>query len=202
MAGTVAKHFSRGDHVHMVVCTLGIRDPQDHMKLIREKETCEAARILGAKPHILDYPVLKLNKPSQDFEMVLRKVIDDINPDRVYVHSPFDYHQIHESVSKIATKITMNIKQFFYYEVVSSSTSDFRPNAFVDITDFIYLKVKSIQAHLTQADKIYIRSEVIKSLAHARYIMSKMGPKYNGLAEAFIVGRFVLEELPRANVFD
>ena len=197
MAGTVAKHFNRGDSVHMVVCTLGVRDPQDNMRLIREKEAYEAARILGAKPHILDYPVLKLNRPSQDFEVVLKKIIDDINPDRVYAHSPFDYHQVHESVSKITTKVTMNIKQLFYFEVVSSSMFDFRPNAFVDITDFIYLKVKSIQAHLTQADRIYIRSEVIKSLAHTRYIMSKMGPKSNGLAEAFIVGRFVLEELPR-----
>lgn len=202
MAGTVAKHINRGDKVHMIVCTLGVRDPHDQNRLVREKETYEAARILGAKPHILDFPVLKLNEPSQEFENVLRKVIDEIDPDRVYAHSPFDYHQIHESVSKIATKVTMNIKQVFYYEVVSSSTTDFRPNAFVDITDFIFLKVKSIQAHLTQADKIYIRSEVIKSLAHARYIMSKMGPKYNGLAEAFTVGRFVLEELPRANVFD
>jgi LmbE family N-acetylglucosaminyl deacetylase len=197
MAGTVAKHFSRGDNVHMVVCTLGVRDPQDNIRLLREKEAYEAARILGAKPHILDYPVLKLNRPSQDFEVILKKVIDDINPDRVYAHSPFDYHQIHESVSKITTKVSIHIKQLFYFEVVSSSTSDFRPNAFVDITDFIYLKVKSIQAHLTQADRIYIRGEVIKSLAHTRYIMSKMGPKYNGLAEAFIVGRFVLEELPR-----
>jgi LmbE family N-acetylglucosaminyl deacetylase len=201
MAGTVAKHFSRGDSVHMVVCTLGVRDPQDNMRLIREKEVYEAARILGAKPHILDYPVLKLNRPSQDFEVILKKVIDDINPDRVYSHSPFDYHQVHESLSEITTKVTMNIKQLFYFEVVSSSTPDFRPNTFVDITDFIDLKVKSIQAHLTQADKIYIRSEVIKSLAHTRYIMSKMGPKSNGLAEAFIVGRFVLEELPRV-MFD
>jgi LmbE family N-acetylglucosaminyl deacetylase len=201
MAGTVAKHFSRGDSVHMVVCTLGVRDPQDNMRLIREKEAYEAARILGAKPHILDYPVLKLNRPSQDFEVILKKVIDDINPDRVYSHSPFDYHQVHESLSEITTKVTMNIKQLFYFEVVSSSTPDFRPNTFVDITDFIDLKVKSIQAHLTQADKIYIRSEVIKSLAHTRYIMSKMGPKSNGLAEAFIVGRFVLEELPRV-MFD
>ena len=200
MSGTVAKHVSRGDSVHMVVCTLGVRDPQDNMRFLREKEAYEAARILGAKPHILDYPVLKLNRPSQDFEVVLKKVIDDINPDRVYAHNPFDYHQVHESLSEITTKVTMNIKKLFYFEVVSSSMPDFRPNAFVDITDFIHLKVRSIQAHLTQADRIYIRSEVIKSLAHTRYIMSKMGPKSNGLAEAFIVGRFILEELPRGNV--
>jgi LmbE family N-acetylglucosaminyl deacetylase len=201
MAGTVAKHSHRGDDVRMVVCTLGVRDPQDKTKLIREKETCQAAGMLGAKAHILDFPVLQLNKPSREFEIIMKRVIEDINPDRVYVHSPFDYHQIHESVSKVATKVTADIKQVFFYEVVSSSTCDFRPNAYVDITDFIDLKVRSIQAHLTQAKKIYIRSEVIRSLAHARYIMGKIGQNPRGLAEAFMIGRYVLDEMPvRKNI--
>jgi LmbE family N-acetylglucosaminyl deacetylase len=196
MGGTVAKHSHRGDDVHMVICTLGVRDHQDKTKFVREKETRNAADMLGAKAHVLDYPVLQLNKPSREFEIILQRAIEDINPDRIYVHSPFDYHQIHESVNKVAAKVTADTKQVIFFEVVSSSTSDFRPNAYVDITDFIDLKVKSIQAHLTQADKIYIRGEVIRSLAHARYIMAKIGPNPKGLAEAFMIGKYILDEVP------
>jgi Holliday junction resolvase len=114
----------------------------------------------------------------------------------VYVHSPFDYHQVHESVNKVAVKVTADIKQLFFYEVVSSSTSDFKPNAYVDVTNFMHSKVSSIQTHKSQADKIYIRSEVINSLAHARYITAKIGLNPNGMAEAFLISRCILDHIP------
>ena len=99
MGGTLAKHSKRGMRftlfpVHLaLVAHPEIQEP-------REKEAQEAAKILNAKLHILDYPVLKLNKSSTEFEGILRRTINDINPYRLYVHSPFDYHQVHESVSE------------------------------------------------------------------------------------------------------
>lgn len=197
MAGTVAKHSHMGDEVTMVVCTLGVREPDDESRSIRENEAYKAAGILGARLRILDYPVLKANKPSKEFEQKLSKIIRDLNPDRVYVHSPFDYHQIHETVNEIAVKATADIKQLLFYEVVSSSTSDFKPNAYVDITNFMDYKVKSIQAHRSQGNKIYIRGEVIKSLAHARYIMGKIGFNPTGMAESFMIGRFIIDKIPQ-----
>ena len=102
MGGTLAKHSQRGDDIHIILCTLGIGGTSGDPKA-RENEASAAAKILNAKLHILDFPVVKLNRPSIEFERVLRDILNDINPYRVYTHSPFDYHQVHEAVSECAT---------------------------------------------------------------------------------------------------
>ena len=192
MGGTLAKHSDKGDNVHVILCTLGIGggsgDPN-----IRIEEAWAAAHILGAELHSLDYPVLKINKPSIEFENLIKKALDEVNPDRVYVHSPFDYHQIHAAVSKCATDAARDVKQLLYYEDISSTNPDFKPNAYVDITNYIDLKLKSIEAHLTQSSKLYLQSNLTRSLACVRYSLGKLGSNPNGMAEAFTVHKFIVE---------
>ncbi len=192
MAGTVAKHAANGDDVHIIVCTLGIGGPSGD-QILREREAREAAHILGAKLHSLDYHVLKLNKPSIEFENVIKKVIDEINPDRIYVHSPFDYHQIHAAVSECTTNAAKDVKQILFYEVISSTNPDFKPNAYVNITDYIDLKLKSISAHQTQR-KLYLHPIFTRSIAHTRYALGKLGSNPNGMAEAFSIHKFVVAD--------
>jgi LmbE family N-acetylglucosaminyl deacetylase len=191
MGGTLAKHSHRGDDVHVIVCTLGIGGGSgDPTK--REEEARMASQILGAKLHSLDYPILKTNKPSPEFENVIRQTIDEINPDRVYVHSPHDYHQIHAAVSECGTRAAKDVKQLLYYEDISSTNPEFIPNAYVDITDYIHLKIKSLQAHGTQSSKIYLQSNLMRSLAHTRFAMGKLGSNPNGMAEAFTIHKFII----------
>jgi LmbE family N-acetylglucosaminyl deacetylase len=192
MGGTIAKHVDKGHEVHLVICTQGIGGESGHPKL-RMDEAKKAAAILGADLHPIDYPVLQLNKPSNDFKMKIGNLIQSINPDRIYTHSPCDYHQIHCTVARSVTDVIDNIKEFVYYEIISSTTPDFRPNAYVDITDYIDVKLTSLKAHQSQGSKLYIISNAVKSLAHARYTLSKIGLRPNGMAEAFAVHRFLAE---------
>ena len=67
MGGTLAKHSQRGDDIHIILCTLGIGGTSGDPKA-RENEASAAAKILNAKLHILDFPVVKLNRPSVEFE--------------------------------------------------------------------------------------------------------------------------------------
>jgi LmbE family N-acetylglucosaminyl deacetylase len=191
MGGTLAKHSHMGDEVHIIVCTLGIGGSCGDQKM-RKDEAVSAAGILGGHLHSLDYPVLKLNNSSTEFDRIMRKAIDDINPDRVYTHSPFDYHQVHFTVSESVTRATKNIEQVLFYEDISSTTSDFRPNAYVDITKHIDLKLKSIDMHRTQSNRLYLQSNIMKSLAYTRYSMGKIGSNPNGMAEAFTIHRFII----------
>jgi LmbE family N-acetylglucosaminyl deacetylase len=188
MAGTLAKHSIRGDKTHIILCTLGIGgasgDPRD-----REIEAKAAARILNAQLHILDFPVVKLNKPSIEFERVLKRTIDDIHPYRLYTHSPFDYHQVHESVSECTTNVAKSIQQFLFYEAISSTTPEFSANAYVDITDYIDRKIECLACYSTQSNKSYMQAHSVMSLAHTRYILSKIGTRQEGMAEAFTIGR-------------
>lgn len=187
--GSLGKHTSKGDHTHIILCTLGgvSGDPK-----VREQEAKLAADVLGARLHIIDYPASKLNKPSSDFIKVMKKVIDEINPDRIYVHSPFDYHQVHVTVCRSAISAAKNVKQILFYEETASTTFDFKPNAFVDITNYMDLKIKSADMHKTQSSKIYMQPSFLRSLANTRYVLSKIGLNYNGMAEAFILYKFIV----------
>lgn len=192
MGGTIAKHVNRNDNVHLVICTQGIGGKSGH-PVLRAKEAKKSASILGAHLHLIDYPVLRLNKPSSDFKMTISKVIQSIRPDRVYTHSPHDYHQVHCTVSQSVTDVIGDVKEFIYFEIISSTTPEFKPNAYVDITDYIELKLDSLEAHQTQGSKLYVLSNTVKSLAYARYSLSKIGLKSNGMAEAFTIRRFLIE---------
>jgi LmbE family N-acetylglucosaminyl deacetylase len=84
-----------------------------------------------------------------------------------------------------------NIKQVVFYEVISSTTPYFIPNAYVDITGFIDLKIKSMAEHKSQSHRFYMQGNVMKSLANTRYVWGKVGSDANGLAEAFTVNKMV-----------
>jgi LmbE family N-acetylglucosaminyl deacetylase len=189
LGGTLLKHRFMGDKVHIILCTLGgvSGDPDE-----RKEEARRAAAILGGHLHILDYPVSKLNRASIEFGNFIGKAIDTINPDRVYVHSSFDSHQVHVAVSESVLRAIKDTKQVFFYESIASSTFEFRPNAFVDITDFIDQKIKSIDEHKSQSGRMYIKPNVVRSLANTRYIQSKIGSNPYGMAEAFIIHRIIL----------
>ena len=191
MGGTLAKHSKRGDEVHVILCTLGIGGNSGDPKG-RQEEAQAAAKILNARLHILDFPVIKLNKPSMEFEKLLKRTLDDINPNRLYTHSPFDYHQVHEAVSEGSRNAANDIEQVLFYEVISSTSPEFRANAYVDVTDYIDKKIECLAYHNTQSSKLYMQAHIIRSLAHTRYLMSKIGTRQEGMAEAFAIGRMVI----------
>lgn len=194
MGGTIAKHVQSNDEVHLMVCTLGIGGVSGEPELRRE-EAKNGANLLGAILHLIDYPVMNLNKLSKDFTNVVRRQIEGINPDRVYTHSPHDYHQIHNTVTQAVIKGIGNVKEVIYYEVLSSTTADFIPNAYVDITEHIDLKIESLNAHKSQMVKQYNFANAIRSLAHTRYLLSKIGSKPFGMAEAFTISQLFVQDL-------
>ena len=191
MGGTLAKHRHRGDDVSVVICTQGIGGACGDPKT-REQEAKLAANILDVKLQCLDYSVLKLNKPSREFELIVKDILDEINPDRLYTQTPFDYHQVHTTVSKCVTNAAKKIDQILYFEDVSSVSPEFRANAYVNITDYIDLKLESMAVHCTQSNKLYMQSNITRSLGCIRYTMGKLGTDPNGVAEAFAVQKFVL----------
>lgn len=189
MGGTLAKHAGIGDDVHIILCTLGGVSGNPAQ---REEEARKAGSILGVSDiHILNYPAPKLNRPTPEFEDTLHRIIYKIEPHRIYVHSPQDYHQVHSAISRSTKRIAEKdgVKQLLFYEVISSTTRDFKPNAYVDITSYIDLKIKSIEAHKSQSDRLYMQPNIVKSLANIRYAREKVGTNPSGYAEAFIIDR-------------
>lgn len=190
MGGTIAKHVARGDEVHIVLVTLGGVSGNPSA---REKEAETGAKVLGVDHfHSLDYSVSKLNSPkNHEFVRVIKKTMEELMPDRVYVHNPFDYHQVHVAISNsVVAAAPRSVKQLIHHEVVSSTTPDFKPNAFVDITSYMDTKLESVKAHKSQAHRIYMYPNVFVSMANFRYVWGKVGRDPHGFAEAFCLNRF------------
>jgi LmbE family N-acetylglucosaminyl deacetylase len=195
MGGTIARHVDRGDDVYILTCTLGgvHGDPQ-----ARKKEAQAGTRILGVsndRLKFLDYPISKLNSPSADLSQALKEHIDDIDPDRLYVHSPEDYHQVHVTIGATVLRLAElddGLREVLCYEVISSTSRDFNPNAFVDITNYMDLKVESILAHKSQSTRLYTQPNVIRALGNIRYAREKVGTDPEGMAEGFEIAKYVV----------
>ena len=194
MGGTIAKHVDRDDNVHILTCTLGgvHGDPAT-----RKKEAQLGASILGVRNEglaFLEYPISELNRPSRDFARVLEDHVHDLGPDRIYVHSPRDYHQVHVTIGRTMLKLSEseNIRQLLCYEVSSSTSRDFNPSAFVDITGYIDRKINSVLAHKSQSARLYTQPNVIRSLGNIRYAREKVGTNPNGTAEAFEIAKYTI----------
>jgi LmbE family N-acetylglucosaminyl deacetylase len=194
MGGTIAKHAETEDEIHILTCTLGgvHGDPATRMK-----EAQQGARTLGVREemlHFLDYPITKLNKPSKEFTVVLNDFIAELSPERIYVHSPHDYHQVHVTIGRTLLKLaeSENLRQLLCYEVNSSTSRDFKPDAFVDITEYIELKVQSVLAHKSQSARLYTQPNVVRSLCNIRYAREKVGTDPNGMAEAFSIAKYLI----------
>lgn len=188
MGGTIAKHVYDGDLVKTILCTMGgvCGAPK-----IRKQEALNAGKILGVKKiYFIDFPVSKLNTPSNLLTKIINEIFENENPDRIYTHSPLDNHQVHVNVTQSVINASKKIKQIFFYEVISSTNFDFKSNAFVDVTQFIEVKIKSIKAHKSQNLRFYLKPNVIKSLANTRYVFGKVGKNSKGFAEAFFINKY------------
>lgn len=183
IGGTVALHTGRGDKCSVLVLSNGERggDPE-----VRKREGLESARILGCeKIDFLQLPDGFVND-SIDTVSKIEDYIVKSNPDRIYCCSHKDRHQDHRNGSLATLAAARMLKEVFMYEGMSAWTS-FEPSTYVDITETMDLKMKSICVHKSQEDRYYMRPSSVKGLnqfrgwqAHVQY------------AEAFEVERQVI----------
>ncbi len=188
MGGTIVKHVKDGDDVMIVACTLGgvSGNPKE-----RKKEAMRSSKVLRVKNlKILNHPVIKLNKSNNELTGTIQKIIKKEKPARVYTHSPNDFHQVHVGVSNSVVQASKYVNQILFFETISSTTTKFDPKAYVDISKYINIKIKSLASHSSQSKRFYLKSNVIKSLANTRYVWGKVGKNSKGFAEAFEIYKF------------
>ncbi|MEI8091661.1 MAG: PIG-L family deacetylase, partial [bacterium] len=77
---------------------------------------------------------------------VIEKYVKKIQPDMVFVPSMHDIHQDHRAVHKAAMVAVRLVKEIFVYKS-PSTTYDFKPNYYVDITKYINKKVEAVKIH-------------------------------------------------------
>ncbi len=147
MGGTIAKHAALGDDVLMVVATV------PSLGDVRRSEALDGAKALGARLQLLDVP-------SDEFEYnreLVRRVdgfLREFEPDVIYTQWDQDSHQDHNALSRaVISAARKNRCSLLMYEQTIPGgivPGGFRAQSFVDISDFIDHKIRSIQAHKSQ----------------------------------------------------
>ncbi len=152
MGGTIAKLTKSGHEVLIVQ----FNDIDGELNDIRFNESCDAAKIIGAKIIHLHYDQ---NNFILERKLVkdLDKIILEFKPSDIFTCWEHDSHQDHQVVSKVVLAATRkNDTNLYYYEPIlpgGITTYSFKSNYFVDITDTMEDKIKSVRAHKSQLER-------------------------------------------------
>jgi LmbE family N-acetylglucosaminyl deacetylase len=156
--GTVARHVSQGDNVIMLVLTNSAYYNYDGVAIrteeVAKKEGLEASKILGVK-NLLSIG-LETKTLQYGFELIeiINKVIDDNNIDIIYTHWDKDVHQDHSAIGRATLNAGRHVKSILMYRSNwYHTTTEFRGNYYVDISDFIDIKISAVKAHENEYKK-------------------------------------------------
>jgi len=161
--GTLARLRDEGHQVKALILTLGDRGGDGH---IRRLEAANGARFLGLNE------LTQLNLPDTCLEMdPVRQAIEDkiaaFHPDIVLTHSEHDRHQDHRIVHHATLQAARRVNTILCYES-PSTTLDFRPELFIEIGDYVDVKIESIREHRNQARKPYVDDALVRAQALVR----------------------------------
>jgi LmbE family N-acetylglucosaminyl deacetylase len=199
--GTIVKHALGGDEIYLCIVTKAYSpDWSEDFLRNRSKEIKEANEILGIKKnYFLDFPTVKLDTiPQKELIGALSKVVNEVNPDILYVPHKGDLNKDHRLVfeaSLVATRpANRKIKRILSYETLSETEwghpiEPFIPNVYVDISETFERKIEAMKAYESELRQYpHPRSlEIIEVLAKKRG--SEVGVNF---AEAFILIREIV----------
>ncbi len=162
VGGTLARHVAAGDRVVILTCSRGGGggDPAR-----REREAERAAMHLGADLMWGDLPDKQMSDGSETISLI-ECAIARYKPDVVYTHSLNDVHQDHRAVHRATLVAARNVSTVLCYQS-PSTTIEFRPSRFVDVSTHIDTKTAILACHGSQLDRPYLDEELVR--ATARY---------------------------------
>lgn len=181
--GTLRRHIMNGDEVVFVIASVGERDAEGGT---RKVEALKSAELLGVKKvHFLNLPDTMIRHDGETVSTLDQYVQADI--DIVYVHSPKDYHQDHANVAASVLSASRKWRNSIFFYETPTTTIEFRPTLYVDITGVFDTKLECIRQYFSQKRKEYMEEQAIIGLAKYRGYSLRVD-----YAEAFEVGRLKL----------
>lgn len=198
---TAAKLTTEGHTVYNCILS-GEAAARRHRPEVQElyQHTLKAQEIMGAQaPIIGHFPNMGFNTLAQlDLVKFIENVMEEVKPDIIFTHHPYDLNNDHYHVSKAcqaATRLSQRkpakpIEALYFMEILSSTdwafpvdANTFQANTFFEVGEhFITKKIEALEAYKGIMRPFpHPRSpEIVKSLA--AYRGGQAGVKY---AEAF-----------------
>lgn len=161
VGGILAAHRAAGDEVTVLTLSRGERDGGIRVAWL---EGSAAAEKIGARLILED---TMEPQSSESMTAVITRVVADVAPTIVYVHSGHDRHQDHRAVHDAAIVATGTVRTVACYQG-ATGTVEFRPNRFVTIDGFTDVKLSMLECFAAHGDRPnYLDPEL--ALATARY---------------------------------
>lgn len=148
--------------VAVVSCPSNLKD--------RVKESDLAARIMGGRLDFLYDDKCRRVEDLRSYELVQRidKLVRDYRPAALITHGYANFHKDHVLVHE-ACSAAQRLSQFDFYCYHPTSRHPialpFTPQAYVDITDVIEIKMKAIYAHSSQFNAGPVNAEFYRDIA-------------------------------------
>jgi LmbE family N-acetylglucosaminyl deacetylase len=181
--GTLARHRAYGDSVSLLIMTNG---EEGGGASVRRDEAVAGARVLGADISFGDLPDTLIPADGTTVQIVER-LVQELNPDIVYLPSDKDRHQDHRNTSRAAQAATRRVRQVYMYET-PSTLQQFAPQLFVDVTASYHYKPEALNCHRSQLERWVHLIEALEGLAVFRAYQAGF---IGGKAEAFEVVRIL-----------
>lgn len=189
--GTIAKLIAEEKDVFYVAFSSAEKSVEAGIpKDILKKEITEAMKKLGQPAKnliLLDYETREFPSHRQEILEDMVKLNKMIAPDLVLLPSNFDTHQDHQVISQEGFR-AFKRASILGYELPWNNLT-FETEAFVPLEDkYVSKKIEALACYRSQADKVYMSEDFIKSLARTRGV--QIGSFY---AEAFETIRWILK---------
>lgn len=171
--GTLVKYANNGHTVYLMVMTRGEKGGDGEERAGEQKK---ARDILMAKKVFWGGFSDTFPPPQKDLIDTIERVIENVNPNMIFVNFADDTHQDHRELARALNSAARNVRNVMYYE--GPSTQNFTPTVFVDIEKFMDLKKQALMAHHSQMMKTNIEGlsilEISRSLANYRGIQARI----------------------------
>ena len=183
-AGTLAKHVASGDHVTMLVVSMGEVGPG----AVRERadEQRRASEMLGADVRFGGLPDCQVSQHELELVHLIEGAMRQTGADTVYTHGMLDTHQDHRAVAVASLGAARHCSRILCYDAPSSY--GFTPTVFVDITDSLEKKVAALECHRSQVEASAMASpDLVRTSAGYRGHQARVAA-----AEGFMPHRLVM----------
>lgn len=198
--GTLLKHKFMGDRIYWLILT-SMNSEQGYEKTLIQKRDQEKESV--AKLYNFDgieelkFPTTKLDTvPKSELIEQISQVMLTLKPNVVFLPFKSDIHSDHRTAFEAAYSCTKSfrypsIRKVLMMETLSESEFSpalkedvFIPNYFVDITDFMVLKIKILQNYASELGEHPFPRSTTNVKALATFRGATAGCKY---AEAFML---------------
>jgi LmbE family N-acetylglucosaminyl deacetylase len=182
--GTLAKMRDAGYQISALVLTQGEKGGNAKN---RQNEAVSGAEFLGlADIQVLDCTDTRLMTDAVDVTNAIEAMIKQYQPDIIFTHSSHDLHQDHQLVYESTLRAARDTRTTILCYESPSVTQDFRPSYFVEVGDYVDIKIQAVREHRDQSKKSYMKTDLIRGKLAFRGGQAKVD-----YAEGFEVVRMI-----------